>query len=179
MNSTLSRVCASLLALALISACQPSGQAAPSANTPSSQATAAADAIAVSDAWAAATPNGATVGGGYLTIANNGDASDALKSATSPRSPRVELHEMSMQGNMMQMRPVARLEIPAHGSVALAPGGYHLMFNDITAPFVAGQDVPVTLTFEHHAPITVTLPVRDRSATAPAMNMPGMEHDQH
>jgi len=177
-----SRPLAALVVLTLISACQQNTPTpASNANAPSaaSSTAAAADTLVVSDAWAAATPGGATVGGGYLTIANTGDVADALVGASSPRSPRVELHEMVMQGNMMQMRAVPRLEIPAHGSVTLASSKYHLMFNDISAPFVAGQDVPATLRFERHAPIDVTLPVRDRGAAAPAMTMPGMGHDQH
>jgi copper(I)-binding protein len=170
--------------LVLVSACQPSApnstaQHEASDATATTLSDAPADAIVVSDAWAAATPNGASVGGGYLTIANNSDAADALIGASSPRAPRVDLHEMTMQGNIMQMRTIPRMEIPAHSSITLASGSHHLMFNDITAPFVAGQTIPVTLRFEHHAPIDVDMPVRDLGASAPEMNMPGMGHGQH
>jgi len=171
-------------ALVLISASQPSAptpttQHAASGAAATTQPGALTDALVVSDAWAAATPNGASVGGGYLTITNNSDAADALIGASSPRAPRVDLHEMTMQGDIMQMRSIPRLEIPAHASITLASGSHHLMFNDITAPFVAGQTIPVTLRFEHHAPIDVSMPVRDRGAAAPEMNMPGMDHGQH
>lgn len=118
--------------------------------------------ITTSNGWAAATPNGVTVAAGYLTIANAGNAADTLVSAASPRAARVELHEMTMNGAMMQMRPATATPIPAHGQVALAPGGAHLMFVDITAPFVAGETVPVTLTFEHAGVVSVALPVRAR-----------------
>ncbi|MDX2274337.1 MAG: copper chaperone PCu(A)C [Hyphomonadaceae bacterium] len=120
--------------------------------------------IAVSDAWAAATPGGATVGAGYMTIANNGPA-DTLVRVSSPRAPSVELHEMSMDGDIMRMRPVANFTVPADGVVSLTPSGFHLMFIDLSAPFVAGETVQVTLTFERAGVVEVDMPVRNRTAS--------------
>ncbi|HVY86451.1 MAG TPA: copper uptake system-associated protein [Caulobacterales bacterium] len=132
-------------------------------------ATAAHD-IELADAWAATTPNGATIGAGYLTIINGSNEADALVGVSSPRAPRVQIHEMTMQGGMMQMRQVARVDLPAGARVVLAPGGYHIMFMDIPRPFIAGQSIPLTLRFDHHRPIEVSLPVRDRGA-ASSINM--------
>lgn len=133
-----------LAALVAASACQPPG-----------------DTLTVDNPWAAASPNGASVAAGYFTLRNTGDAPDQLVGASSPRAPHVQVHQMRMgSGAMMEMRPLTSLDIPAHGEVTLSPGGYHLMFENITAPFTPGEQVSVTLTFAHHAPITTQLPVR-------------------
>lgn len=122
-------------------------------------------ALSAHDAWAAPTPAGVDVAAGYLTITNPTTAPDHLLSATSPRAERVEVHEMSMDGAVMRMRPLERLEIPAGGTVRLGPGGNHLMFFGVSEPFAQGQNIPVRLVFEHAGTIEVTLPVR---RTAPA-----------
>lgn len=161
-------VVAAALALA---ACGPTPPAAPSAPEAASNA---ATGLQVTDAWASATPNGASVSGGYLTITNPTAEPDALIAVASPRAPRVEIHEMSMDGSVMRMRAVERIEVPAGGSVSLAPGGAHLMFIDVSAPLAVGEDAPVTLTFERAGAMEVTLPVRTRPAdTRPA------PHEQH
>ena len=132
-----------LTALCVLAACQRSG-----------------DTLTVDHPWAAASPNGATVAAGYFTLRNTSDAPDALVGASSPRAAHVQIHKMQMEGGMMEMRAVAHLDIPAHGEVTVSPGGYHLMFENITQQFKPGEQVSVTLTFAHHAPITTQLPVR-------------------
>lgn len=112
------------------------------------------------EAWAAPTPGGVDVSAGYLVIANGG-AADRLMSATSPRAAKVEVHEMSMDGAVMHMRAVeGGLAIPAGEIVTLAPGGLHLMFSGVTQPFVPGEQIPLTLTFEHAGVREAMLPVR-------------------
>ena len=162
--------------LVFVGACQPS--APPAAPETAAEATTAADVLVTSDGWVAATPNGATVAGGYVTISNNTDSPDALVGVSSSRIAHVGVHQMTMNGPVMEMRPVERIEIPAHGQAVLAPGGYHMMFTQLTAPLTAGETVPVTLTFEHHAPVELTLPVRDRAEMMRGA-MEGMGHDQH
>lgn len=117
-------------------------------------------ALNLGQAWAAPTPAGVDVSAGYLTIRNDTDAADYLLSATSPRAERVEVHEMTMDGAVMQMRPVDRLEIAAGESVQLAPGGAHLMFFGVTSPFAEGESISVQLVFETAGTIDVSLPVR-------------------
>lgn len=103
---------------------------------------------------------GQPVGGGYVTIANGGAAADRLVSASSPRSGTVELHEMSMNGDVMVMRPLANgIEIPAGATVELKPGGLHLMFMKVKTPFAKGDTVPVTFVFEKAGAVDVELPV--------------------
>ena len=122
--------------------------------------------VLVRDAWAAPTPAGVDVGAGYLTISNGTGGDDRLLSATSPRAQRVEVHEMSMDGAVMQMRPVAQVEIPAGQDVQLAPGGMHLMFYGVAAPFAEGQEIPIQLNFETAGTIDVSLPVRRAGAAS-------------
>lgn len=124
----------------------------------------AAAAITVHDAWAAPTPAGVDVAAGYLTISNHTDRADRLLGATSPRAARVEIHEMRMNGAVMQMRAVQRLDLPAGADVQLGPGGMHLMFFGVSDPFAEGQSIPVHLVFETAGAMDVTLPVRRRGA---------------
>src|SRR5690606_28257843 len=94
-------------------------------------------ALTVSGAFARATLPNAPVAGGYLTIANGGAEADRLISATSPAAGRSELHEMKMEGDVMRMTALENgIDIPAGGTVTLAPGGLHIMFMDLAQPFV-------------------------------------------
>lgn len=116
--------------------------------------------LAISGAYARATPPGAPVGGGFLTIANSG-AEDRLIAVRAPElTDDAQIHEMAMQGEVMQMRALPEgLTIPAGGSVELKPGGYHIMFMDLKKPLVGGETVPVTLEFEHAGAVEVPLSV--------------------
>lgn len=130
---------------------------------PASQSSAhekhAATGLTVHDGWAAPTPAGVDVAAGYLTISNQTGAADRLLAATSPRAERVEVHEMTMNGSVMQMRAVPNLEIAAGRDVELGPGGMHLMFFGVTEPFADGQSIPVHLVFETAGAVDVNLPV--------------------
>lgn len=105
-------------------------------------------ALQVEKPWARATVPGASVGGGYLVIRNKGAAADRLVGATSPVSSRVEIHEMAMEKDIMRMREVKGVDVPAKGAVEFKPGGYHLMFMELKAQLKPGAKVPVTLRFE-------------------------------
>jgi copper(I)-binding protein len=105
--------------------------------------------IIIETPWSRATPPTANVAAGYLTIRNDGDATERFVSASSPSAQRVEIHTMDMVHDVMQMRHLSEgLEIPAGEEVALAPGGYHLMLIGLDAPLAEGDRVPVTLEFE-------------------------------
>jgi periplasmic copper chaperone A len=155
----------SFAALTLVACAQPP---APAATGPESATTPAPTivALAVADAWTRATATGATAAGGYLTINNPTSQADRLVRVSSPRSPRVELHEMRDANGVMEMRQVQGIDVPAVGSVALAPGGLHVMFMELPTPFVAGETVPVTLTFAQAGDVNVVLEVRSIDAVA-------------
>ena len=91
--------------------------------------------LVLDHAWARATPGGAKVGGGYVTIENNGTAADRLVGGSSPAAGKVEVHEMAMDNDVMKMRPVKDgLPIPAGQTVKLEPGGYHIMLMELKLP---------------------------------------------
>ncbi|MGE0873875.1 MAG: copper chaperone PCu(A)C [Burkholderiales bacterium] len=130
----------------------------------STGALAQADHVRIDNAYARATAPGAAVGGGYATIRNTGKAPDRLVGASSTASARTELHEMKMVDNVMRMREVRGIDVPANGSVELKPGGYHLMFMELKAPLKQGDKVPVTLKFEKAGELKVELEVRGMAA---------------
>lgn len=114
-------------------------------------------------------------GGGFLTITNSGSEADRLVSVATPMAAKSEVHEMKMDGDVMKMSALPDgLVIPAGETVTLAPGGFHLMFMDLTAAFVDGGTVPVTLTFEKAGDVALELPVLSRDE-AKAMAAP-IEH---
>ncbi|MDQ7970148.1 MAG: copper chaperone PCu(A)C [Oxalicibacterium faecigallinarum] len=118
--------------------------------------------IQIHQATARATVPGQTSGGAYLTLENHGKINDALLSAQSAAAKSMEIHTMSMEGNVMRMREVARIDIAAGQKVAMEPGkGYHLMLMGLKAPLKAGDKVPVTLTFEKAGKVETTLEVKD------------------
>lgn len=100
------------------------------------------------------------VGGGFVTINNTGSADDTLIGAASPSAGRVELHEMVMMNDVMKMRQLeGGIPVPAGQTVELKPGGLHLMFMDVKTPFVEGEKVSVTLTFEKAGTVDLVLPI--------------------
>ncbi len=167
---------ATLAITSMLAAC---GSDAQSVSTTAAPATSS---INVNSVWARTSPTVAGAGALYLTVDNTGDVDDALLAASVDPSiaKTAELHETaavesstpSTAGGMtsaagapmMQMRPVDRIVVPAHGSVALAPGGYHIMMMGLVEPLVVGTSLDVTLTFATAGDKVVTANVRD---TAP------------
>jgi len=103
------------------------------------------------------TPPGARTASAYFTIQNTGKAADRLIRIASPAAASIELHSMTMDGNLMKMRAVAGIDIPAGGKVTLASGGYHVMLVDLARPLAIGDKVPLTLTFEKAGSIDVSI----------------------
>jgi copper(I)-binding protein len=135
--------------------------------------------IVVQDAWVRPSPLQAGNGAAYMVIRNNGTEDDALLSASTDIAQTVEIHETftmagegdegmgdmgdegDMAGEMMGMRPVESIPVPAKGSATLEPGGYHIMLMGIE-PLEAGQKVTLTLTFEHAGPVQVEAEVKEQ-----------------
>lgn len=128
-----------------------------------------ASSISIEKPFSRATPGGAKVAAGYMTITNKGAAADRLVSASSPAAGSVEIHEMKMQDGIMKMRELAGgLPIEAGNTAAFAPGGNHLMLVELKAPLKQGDKVPVTLNFEKAGKIDVTLDVQPIGGQQPA-----------
>ena len=126
-------------------------------------ASSAAAQVRVDGAWARPTVAGQQVGGAYLSLQS--DRADRLLGASTPGAARVELHTMAMAGDVMQMRQIDAVELPAGQPVAFKPGGLHLMLLGLKRPLAAGSALPLTLRFEKAGEIRVELAVR---AAAPA-----------
>ncbi|MCM2292979.1 copper chaperone PCu(A)C [Allorhizobium sp. BGMRC 0089] len=119
-----------------------------------------AGALMLTNGYIRAMLPGQPVGGGYLTIKNDGKTPDRLLSVESPAAGMVELHEMTMQNNIMKMRRIAGgIEIKPGEMLMMKPGGYHLMFMKVNKPFADGDLVPVTLTFDKAGSVQVFMPV--------------------
>ena len=102
--------------------------------------------VTVVDPWVRGVVPGQTATGMFMTIKST-DAT-TLIGASSPAATSVEIHQMIMNDDRMMMRPMPSLPVPAHGSVDLKPGSYHVMLNGLTKLLVKGEKVLVTLTFE-------------------------------
>ena len=132
--------------------------------------------LVISQAWSRATPGGAKVAGGYLTIENKGAAADKLVSVSADIAGKAEVHEMAMDNGVMKMRPLDKgLVIDAGKTVKLAPGGFHLMMMDLKAPLKQGDKLPLTLQFEKAGKVAVTLDVQAVGAQAPGGSAGGGE----
>jgi hypothetical protein len=123
--------------------------------------------LAVSNAWVRATVPGQRATGAFMELTSDRDL--VLLSAASPVAGTVEVHEMVMEGSMMRMRALPRLELPAGRKVELRPGGYHVMLMDLRRTLKPGEIVPISLTLEgpgaKRTSIEVRAEVRDLAAT--------------
>ena len=129
--------------------------------------------ITIDQAWSRATPKNAKVGAGYLKITNNGAEADRLIGAASEAANKVEIHQMSMKDGVMKMAPVdGGLEIKPGETVHLKPGGFHLMFMGLKAPFEEGRMVMATVTLQKAGTAKVMMPVG-------AIGAKSMDHSGH
>jgi periplasmic copper chaperone A len=137
-------------------------------------ATTAVAQVKVDKAWARPTVAGQQGGGGFMTMQS--PVADKLIGGSTPAAERLELHTMSMEGDVMKMREVASIDLPAGQKVDLKPGGLHVMFIGIKEPLKLGSKVPVTLKFEKAGEVKVDFEVMSRPAAANAG--PG-DHKHH
>ena len=131
-------------------------------------------AIEIAQPWTRATPGGAGVAGGYLTIANTGSVPDRLIGGSSPDAARVEVHEMKMEDGVMKMRDLpGGLEIKPGQKVELKPGGYHVMFMNLSAPLKQGEVLKAQLRFEKAGTVDVNFKVEPIGAQSSQPGAPG------
>ncbi|WP_139017433.1 copper chaperone PCu(A)C [Bradyrhizobium sp. STM 3809] len=124
--------------------------------------------LVITQPWSRATPGGAKTGAGYLTIENKGSAPDRLVGVSGEIAGKIEIHEMAVTNGVMTMRPLNQgLTIEPGKTVALAPGGYHLMLMELKSPLKQGDKLPVTLEFEKAGKVAVTLDVQAVGAKGP------------
>jgi copper(I)-binding protein len=125
--------------------------------------------LVITQAWSRATPGGAKVGGGYLTLENKGSVPDRLIGGSADVADKVQVHEMAMNNGVMTMRPLDKgLVIEPGKTVKLAPGGLHLMLLDLKSPLKQGDKLPVTLEFEKAGKVSLSLDVQGIGAQGPS-----------
>lgn len=119
-------------------------------------------ALKIGHPWSRATPPAAKVGAGYLSIENTGTSPDRLVGGSSEAAGRLEIHETSLSDGIMRMREkTGGLPIAPGETVALKPGGLHLMLVDLKAPLKKGDKVRATLVFERAGPVSVDFHVQE------------------
>jgi copper(I)-binding protein len=119
-----------------------------------------AGSLSIAQPWTRATPPGAKVAGGFMTITNNGKEADKLVGGSAAFAGHIEVHEMSMDGGVMKMRELANgLEIKPGQSVVLKPGSFHVMFMELKGPVAEGAPVKGTLKFEKAGSVDVAYEV--------------------
>lgn len=132
--------------------------------------------VAVSNAWVRATVPGQQATGMFGTFTAQQDST--LVSASSPVASAVEVHEMKMEGDVMKMRAIPALTLPAGQAVALKPGSYHVMLLGLKKPLPDGGSVPIKLVVEDaqkkQTTIDIKVPVKK---AAPAQGADGAGHD--
>ena len=102
--------------------------------------------VTIKEPWVRGTVRGQKATGAFMQLRTTESAT--LVGVESPVAGVVQIHEMQMDGNVMQMRPISRLDLPAGKSVELKPGGYHVMLMDLKQPLKKGESVPIRLRFE-------------------------------
>jgi hypothetical protein len=128
--------------------------------------------IEVDHPWSRATASKAQVGAGFLKLSNTGKTADRLIAVKTGISQRVEIHTMTMENGVMQMRELKNgLTIPAGAEVVLQPGAEHIMFMGLNGPIKMGADFKAVLLFERAGEVEVTFTVE-----APGAKPAGGEH---
>lgn len=135
--------------------------------------------LTITHPWSRETAPGQDVGGGFMVIANAGTTPDRLLGGSTPVAKALQVHEMTMDHGVMRMREVtAGLAVPAHGTLELKPGSYHLMLVGLKAPLKKGTRIPATLRFAHAGAVKVEFAVEAIDFAGPAATTAGM-HDGH
>ena len=136
--------------------------------------------IQISQPWARATPKGASSGAAYMTVSNSGAAAQRLSCVSSDAAAECQIHEMTMDGGVMKMRPLqGGLEVKPGESVTLKPGGFHVMLVGLKQPLQPGQSLDATFKVEGGDAVKVQFPIAAIGAPAPGatqggpMNMQG------
>ncbi len=129
--------------------------------------------LTIDHPWARETAASQANGAAYFVVKNPGTTADRLTGASAEIAKRAELHTHLMEDNVMKMRQVEFLEIPAEGEARVEPGGFHVMLLGLKSPLVEGERFPLTLEFEQAGTVEVDVAIEDITGPADA------EHANH
>lgn len=162
---------------------------------PAHAADVARPSVKATDAYAFAVPDGAKAGAAFMTLTytNGSDiVPDRITHVSTPAAGKAEIHTMTLDNNVMTMRPVESFPLPPTGSFELKPNGVHVMLLDLRRSLKVGDQFPLTLTFAKAGTVKVDVKVRapgdipeppEEKAVHEDMkmdgDMPGMSHDMH
>lgn len=137
--------------------------------------------VTVQDPWVRSTVAQQTTTGAFMQIKS--DQATRLVEVSSTAAKTVQIHEMSMSGDVMKMRAVKEIEVPVGKTVELKPGSYHIMLMDLTAQIKAGDTVPLKLVFEgankKRETVEVKAKAREMTGMGTGQGQGGMEHQGH
>lgn len=122
--------------------------------------------LIISHPWSRATAPNQKVGAVFMEIRSKTGQPDRLIGASSPDAEKVEIHNHIKDGDVMRMRQVDGVDVPADGSVELAPGGYHVMLLGLKAPLFEETVIPLTLKFEKAGNVEIEAIVEAAGARA-------------
>ncbi|MGX9416454.1 copper chaperone PCu(A)C [Vibrio sp. WJH972] len=116
--------------------------------------------IVAEGAYARETAPSATTSAIFVTLSNPDSENIELVSATASKAGKVELHDMIKEGDVMKMRQVEKITVPAKGKTELKPGGYHVMLFDLAGPLKEGENISVKLNFSNQQSISFDAPIK-------------------
>ena len=140
-----------------------------------SQTSAQPASVKVDGAWARATVQGQQGTGAFMNI--TAGEGTRLVGVSTPVAGVAEVHEMKMEGDVMKMRAIPALDLPAGKTVQLKPGSYHVMLMDLKRPLLKDSTLPVTLRFKNAAGVESQLNLIVPVATVAPGPKAAMEHD--
>jgi copper(I)-binding protein/uncharacterized protein YcnI len=137
--------------------------------------------VQVKDAWVRPTVAGQKSSGAYMKL--TAKTTQRLVGISTPVAGVAEVHEMKMEGDVMKMRALPTLDLPAGKTVELKSGGYHVMLMDLKQPLAAGGTVPLTLLFKDakgvESKLTLNATVAASAPSAPAGAAAAADHSGH
>ncbi len=126
--------------------------------------------IVINQPYARATPPNAVTSAVFLQLINNAEQDRKLVAAKTPAAKKVELHDVIHDGDIMKMRKIESINLPAQSQVSLKPGNKHIMLFDLTKPLVEGENIKIELLFANGEKQTIQAPIKHV--------MGGMKHHQ-
>jgi copper(I)-binding protein len=133
----------------------------------------AVDEVVIEGAYVRAVPPGQPNSAAFMKVSNKGSAEHALVAGSTSAAAVVELHTHTMEGGMMRMRQVEKIDLPAGETVSLEPGGLHVMLIGLKQKLVPEETIPLTLSFEDGSKVSLQVPVHKLQ-----MKMKPMDHGQ-